>query len=168
MKPLKISKTDLLKHLGLGILFAALLYLILYLSIGLNYMAMAVSIYRVPWVPFYFAFACFMFYVFGLIFQAIMQPKFENNNLKTIFKSAGIYWGILIFYMCFFILGSSLLLMNFFFAISLMLAAPMLLLCSFVSSMLYAKTNNILAGAITNTVFLVLIVATTSPFMSIF
>lgn len=166
VRPFRLSRPILLKQMGLGIMFAFILYLILYTSIGLNYMAMAASIYRAVWIPFYLIQAFIMFYIFSLFFQGMLQSKMEKG-LKGILKASGLNWIIVSFYMCFFILGVSLLQGSFFFAIALILAVPMILLCSFVSSVIYAKTGSIIAGSMTNCVFIVFIVATTSPFMSL-
>ena len=163
LKPFKIPKKDLIKQIALGTILAIILYMVLYLSIGLNYMGMAPSISKIPWIPLYFGVFIFIFLVFHLVFNVVLDPKFEDS-LKGLIKSSCLAFGILILYVSAVILIPCIIIGNYFLLMVLFLAIPIYILTVFTSAMLYKKTGSILPATIANTLFLVLILATLSPF----
>jgi len=163
LKPFKVPKKELLKQIALGAILGIALYLILYLSIGLNYMGMYPSINKIIWLLLYFPVFFFIFLVFHLLFNIVLDPKFEDS-LKGLIKSSCLACGILILYVSVLIIGFCILISNYFLLMVLFLAIPIYLLTVFTSAMLYKKTGSILPAAIVDTLFLVLILATLSPF----
>ncbi len=162
-KPFKVPRKDLLKQILLGTILGIILYFILYLSIGLNYLGMAPSISKIPWLPIYFAIFILIFLVFHMVFNILLGPKFENS-LKGLIKSACVAFGILTLYLGSLILIVCIIMNNYFLLMVLVLAVPIYLLTVFTSALLFQKTGSIIPAAITNTIFLVLLLATLSPF----
>ena len=161
-----ISCRDILRNILLGTILSVLLYIILYLSFGLNYIGMAISAYRIIWVPFYYVIALLILYINSLMFQMVLQAKI-GDGIKGILKSAGLTFAFQIIYMGTMILVPCMIINDYFLAIALILTAPILLLSAFTSSVIYQKTgNNIIAGAITNALFIVCFIGTLSPFMN--
>ncbi len=165
-EPFKVSRGVILRNILLGVILSVLLYIILYLSFGLNYIGMAISAYRIIWVPFYYVIALFILFINSLMFQMVLQAKM-GDGIKSILKSAGLTFAFQITYMSTMILVPCMIINDYFLAIALILTAPILLLSAFTSSVIYQKTgNNIIAGAITNALFIVCIIGTLSPFMN--
>lgn len=162
-EPFKDSKENIVRQIILGTILAIILYLILYLSFGLNYLGMAPSIYKIPWIPIYFAITMFLFLVFSLLFLVIM-PHNLDAGFKGLFKTVGIDFTLLMIYACTFILVPCILMGNYFLVMVLVLMAPILLLAVFNSAILYQKTGNIIAAAIVNTLFIICLNVTLSPF----
>ncbi|MFX0187830.1 MAG: serine aminopeptidase domain-containing protein [Candidatus Hodarchaeota archaeon] len=165
IKPFRVKREDLFRQIALGAIIASILYTILYLSIGLNYLGIIPSLNKFLWIPIYFAIGFFMFIIFSILFQAIIQVKFEKG-LRNLFKAALLHYVIVMVYFISYILIICVLLGNFFYIMFLYFAVPMFLLSVFISALLYQKTRNILSGAIVNTVFFILIICTLSPLTS--
>ncbi|MHA1439232.1 MAG: alpha/beta hydrolase [Promethearchaeota archaeon] len=163
-EPFRESRAVILKHIILGTILALSLYVILYLSFGLNYIGMAPSLFKIIWIPIYFGITFFIFIVFGLIFQMILQSKLEKEKVNR-FKIAALIFGIQVGYICTIILVPSLVAGTLFPVILLIVIIPLDLLLVFVSIVLYQKTGNILAGAIINTFIIVCIICTLAPFI---
>ncbi|TFF94459.1 MAG: alpha/beta hydrolase, partial [Promethearchaeota archaeon] len=83
-EPFQISRDSLIRNILLGSILAILLYLILYLTIGLNYLGMAPNITKWPWIPIYFVVMCFNFLIFQMIFNGAGQNKLGDTNKDTL------------------------------------------------------------------------------------
>ena len=162
-KPFKEPKKDLLRQIILGTILGVILYLILYVSIGLNYLGMAPSVNKVLWIPLYLAVFIFIFLVFHLVFNILFDAKF-GRTLKELIKSSLLAFGILTLYLTILILAFCIAVGNYFLLMVLVIAIPIYLLTVFTSALLFQKTGSIIPAAIANTIFLVLLLATLSPF----
>ena len=162
-EPFKGSRNQLLRQIGLGTILAAILYVILYLSFGLNYIGMAPGLSKLPWVPIYFAINLFTLIVLGLFSQLIIQSKLENGQglIKTILLT----FGIIMVYVCTLITVPCIIMGNYFIMIFLYIITPLTLLVSVISVILYKKSGNIIAGSIVNTLYITNLMCTLAPFM---
>ncbi len=148
----------------LGAILSVLLYTILYLSIGLNYLGIIPSLHKFLYIPIYFAIGIFYYIILSTLFQVVLQNKFEDN-IKGIFKIASLSFAFIMVYLITYILLLCLLLGSFFFIQILYFAVPIVFLSVFTMALLYQKTGSILVGAIVATFFVVGIISTLSPFM---
>ncbi len=162
IKPFRGKREDLLREIALGAILASILYTILYLSIGLNYLGIIPSLNKIPWVLIYLALGFFMLLIFSIFFQVVIQEKFEKG-IKNFFKAALLQYSVLMVYFITFILIFCVLLGTMFYDMFFYFAIPMFLLAVFLSALLYQHTGKILAGALVNTVFILLIICTLSP-----
>ncbi|MFW9992209.1 MAG: alpha/beta hydrolase [Candidatus Odinarchaeota archaeon] len=156
------GKESLLRHVLLGVVLSPILYIILHLSIGLNYYAILPSIAKIIISPVYMAIGFIIFTVFGLFFQAIIQNNLEDN-FRGLIKATSITFGVQIQYMVFYLLLLSLAMGSFFtFGVYLPVTIPTTLLASSVSVFLYKKTGNIVAPTMINAFFITLMTCTVS------
>jgi len=162
--PFNEPRSQLIRQISLGVILAIIMYVILYLSLGLNYIGMVPSLFKLPWVPIYFAVAIVAMLIFSIFFQMTLLPKFEKG-FRGLFKNSVLTFGLLMLFLCTFIIGACIAMNDFFILIFLWIITPIALLVSFVSSFLYQKTGNILAGTIVNSLFLVNLVCTLSPYL---
>ena len=162
--PFKMSRDNLLRQILLGTIISIVLYVILYLSIGLNYLGIVPALHKVLWIPIYFAIAFIIFLVYNELFHMIILEKFKND-LKNLVKVVLLIVGFQLVYTITYILLLCFLLGSFFFAIILYIAIPLYVVCNFASALLYQKTKSIIAGTLVSTVVTILLVATLSPFM---
>ena len=162
-RPFQGARTQLLRHIGLGTILAAILYIILYLSFGLNYIGWAPGISKIPWVPIYFAANIFTILILGLFSQLVLQPKLKNSYgpLKTIL----ITFGVIMIYICTVITLPCIVMGNYFIMIFLYIVTPLAFLTSVVCVVLYQKTGNIISATIVNATYLTLIMCTLAPFI---
>ena len=161
----KKPKELLLRELALGVLLTVVLYVILYLTVGINYFAIAPYFIKILWIPPYYAVYFFVFIILGILFNSIIQPMI-GITLRDTCKAALLSATLQILYFVIYILILSILIGSFFFVLTFIIAIPLLLLSSFTSSMLYQKTGNVISGAIVNTTIFVGIIVTLSPFMT--
>ncbi|TFG20089.1 MAG: hypothetical protein EU529_15470 [Promethearchaeota archaeon] len=161
-KPFRDKRGELLREIALGAILASILYTILYLSIGLNYLGIIPSLNKIPWVLIYMALGFFMLLIFSIFFQVVIQAKFEKG-MRNLFKAALLQYSILMVYFISYIMIFCILMGTMFYNMFFYFAIPMFLLAVFVSALLYEQTGKILAGAIVNTVFILLIICTLSP-----
>ncbi len=165
-KPIDIPKETLIRHISLGIGLTFLLYVILYLSLGINYIGIIPSISKVLWIPFYFIPMFLTYYIYSFTFKTVAQKNFRNN-LTGIFKSSLLTFGIQYLYIIIYILGISFLSGSlFYFGTMIPVATPILILASFVYAVTYQKTKNILVAVIINSLFFLIIISTISPMQS--
>jgi hypothetical protein len=167
-KPFIETQQNILKQIILGIGLAIILYFILYLSIGLNYLGLVPSLFnKILWIPIYILVVFLMYFIFSLLFQEILQKKIGKgpNNLL---KASLMGYGLQMVYFITYILLICFLLGGFFFIQFLYFAVPIFLLSNFISAILYQKIGKqgILVAAIINTLFLTFLIGTLSPFMS--
>ncbi|MGQ4876373.1 MAG: alpha/beta hydrolase [Promethearchaeia archaeon] len=165
--PFKDSKSLIVKNIIIGIISAIFLFLILYLSIGLNSYGILPSITKYPFIPVYFAFNLFAFIVISILFNMIIQPKISNDNSKDIIKSFLLQSLYLISFLSIIIVGICVISRNYFLMMVLMIAPPYLLLIAFNSAFYYKKTGNIIVGSITNTLFATFIACAFSPYINL-
>jgi dienelactone hydrolase len=156
---------EIYKQVILGILLIAILFSIIYISVGLNYLGVLPSINpKLIWIPLYFFMSFLMFLIYGLSFQENFQSKLKTKT-NYLFKSSIYTFGFLIIYFTGIILLLCLLLRGFFFIIFLYIAIPLFLLLGAISAILYYKTKNILTATIINALINTMIISTLSPFM---
>jgi len=163
--PFRGSKIQLLRQIGFGAILATILYLIIYVSFGLNYMGMVPGLSKIPWVPIYFAANLFTLLIFSSLAQFVVQSKFEEERgpLKTIVLT----FGAIMLYLGSLITGFCIALGNYFVMIFLYIITPLSLLIAAVLVVSYQKTGNIIMGAIVSTLYITLLTCTLAPYMFI-
>ncbi|MHA1509657.1 MAG: hypothetical protein ACTSO6_13250, partial [Promethearchaeota archaeon] len=77
-KPFK-GRNIFLRQIILGAIFGAMLFLIVYLSIGLNYLGLVPSITKFWTMPIYFAISFFVILILNMVTQVILQNKFSDS-----------------------------------------------------------------------------------------
>ncbi len=165
-KPFKSSRNDTLRQFLLGAVLAIILTIIIYLSGGLNYLGMLPSLVKLPWVPLFIVINFIMFLIYGLFFHGVLQNKFDTD-LKSLIKVSFMIFGLpfLYWFTYLFILG--LITRSFFyFGNFVPFAIPLFLMNGFLSTLIYQKTGNVIAGALVNTLFFTLMICTISPYQS--
>ncbi|MFX1585970.1 MAG: alpha/beta fold hydrolase, partial [Promethearchaeota archaeon] len=168
LKMLKTPFESPISNIGKSILYGfiliTLLYLVLYSSIGLNYVGMIPSISKAWIVAIYFVITFLLFLVFGILFQFVIQSKIQNTKKGTL-KAILIQFGVLLIYIAVYLLLISALMGNlFFFGVMIPIAIPLNLLIAGVSVYTYKKTGNIIAGTLIAAVLFVMIVCTFAPY----
>ncbi len=165
-KPFKTSRNDILRQFLLGAILAILLTIIIYASGGLNYMGMLPSLVKLPWVPIFLVINFIIFMIYGLLFHGIFQNKFDKGFKHLVKASFGIF-GFTFLYWFIYLLIFSLITRSFFYFGNFMpFAIPLLLMVGFLSTLIYQKSRNIIAGALVNTLFFTLMICTISPYQS--
>jgi len=165
-KPFKTSRNDILRQFLLGAILATILTIIIYVSGGLNYLGMIPSLVKVPWVPIFMVINFIIFMIYGLLFHGIFQNKFEKG-FKPLVKVSFTIFGFTFLYWFVYLLIFSLIMGSFFyFGNFLPLAIPIFLMNGFLSTLIYQKSGNIIAGALVNTLFFTLLICTISTYQS--
>jgi len=160
-RPFK-GRNTFLRQAILGVILAVMLYLIVYLSIGLNYLGMLPSITKLWTVPIYFVISFFVILILNLFTQAIIQNKFTDtikNNMKALFLGALFP---LLYFIVYLLLVSVLMRSLYFFGAFIPISILMFTLTSGVSVLTYRKTGNIITGAIVNAILLTFLIVTMS------
>ncbi|MFW9822161.1 MAG: hypothetical protein ACFFE4_04465, partial [Candidatus Thorarchaeota archaeon] len=148
-----------------GIL-AVVLTVIIYLSGGLNYMGMIPSIVKIPWVPVFMLINFIIFLIYGIFFHGILQNKIGEGN-KPLVKLSLMLFAIQLIYWFSYLFTVGLIMRSFFyFGSFLPFSFPIFLLSSFLSTLIYKKSKNVIAGALVNTLFFTLLICTISPYQS--
>jgi len=158
-RPFK-GRNTFLRQAILGVILAGILYLIVYLSIGLNYLGMFPSITKLLTVPIYFVISFFVILILNLLTQAVIQNKFTDtikNNMKALFIGALFP---LLYFMVYLLLVSVLMRSLYFFGAFIPISILMFTLTSGVSVLTYRKTGNIITGAIVNAILLTFLIVT--------
>jgi hypothetical protein len=165
-KPFQTSRSNLIRHFILGLILSIIIALIIYLSGGLNYMGMAPSLIKIPWMFLVVPITFLIFMIYSLINQGVFHDKIERG-LKGLVKMTllnfvfqFVYW-FLFLLMLGGIMGSL-----FYFGSFMPFAIPLFLLMSVFSTFIYQKTGNIIAGAMVITLFFTLLICTISPYES--
>ncbi|MCP4762522.1 MAG: hypothetical protein GY870_12140, partial [archaeon] len=104
--PFQKEQKILLKEISFGVILMILLYGILYFSIGLNYLNLGVSIFKVLWLPVMYVPIFILVILFSIMMQGILQQKFLKDS-KGVIKTVGLSFGLNMSYLCFFIVGLS-------------------------------------------------------------
>jgi hypothetical protein len=165
-KPFNISRNSIVRQFLLGAILAMLLTLIIYLSGGLNYIGMVPSLIKVPWFLLFLILNFIIFMIFGLIFHGVIQNKFETDSISLL-KVSFLIFGFLFLYIFTYLFILALITRSFFYFGSFIpFSIPLYLMNAFLSTKIYQKTGNIIAGAIVNTLFFTLFICTISPYQS--
>jgi len=160
-RPFKCRGSFLRKAI-LGALLAAMLFVIVYLSIGLNYLGLVPSITKVWTIPIYFVINFFVIVILNLVTQVILQNKFSDSikdTMKVLFLGAIFP---LVYYIVYLLLVSVLMRSLFYFGTFIPISILMFTLTSGISIISYRKTGNITTGAIVNAVLLTFLIVTMS------
>ncbi|MFX1384317.1 MAG: hypothetical protein ACFFBP_17920, partial [Promethearchaeota archaeon] len=162
---IKRRKGQLLKESIFGGIIFTILFLVLLLSIGLNYFAIVPYYIKLFWAIPYFLVFFFLFIMVGLISNVIIQPRF-TNDIKGTIKVGLLTSTLMTTYFIVYILVFSMISGNYFFILTFFIAVPLNLLSGLVSAILYQKTGNIIAGSIVSTILYVVMLTTLSPTIS--
>jgi pimeloyl-ACP methyl ester carboxylesterase len=165
-KPFKGSRNDTFRQFLLGTVLAIILTIIIYLSGGLNYLGMLPSLIKIPWVLLFIVINFIMFMIYGLYFHGVLQNKFDTD-LKSLIKASFMIFGLLFIYWFTYLFILGLITRSFFyFGNFVPFAIPLFILNGFLSTLIYQKTGNVIAGALVNTLFFTLMICTISPYQS--
>jgi len=156
------GRNRFLRQLALGAILATILYLISYLSIGLNYLGLFPSIIKIWTIPIYFVIGFFVILILNIITQVIIQNKFDDSIINTI---KILFLGFILpflYYFLYLLLIGVVLRSFFYFGTFIPISLVMFTLTSAVSIITYRKTGNIITGAIINAVILTFLIVTMS------
>ncbi len=160
--PLKEEKRVILREIVLGFVLGVLLYIIAYLSIGLNYLGILPSYTKFLYIPLYFILLFIIILVPGILYYLIIPTKFEKNLTGSL-KTASLAFILQFSYIFIYLLGLSVLINNYYyFGSYIPIAIPLFLLISFTSIISYKKTGNIIVGTIISALFFTLFLLTLS------
>lgn len=124
------------------------------------------SLLKIPWMFLFLVINFIIFMFYGLFFHGILQNKFERGN-KPLIKLSFTIFGILFLYWFTILFIVGIITRSFFYFGSFIpLTLPMLLINAFLSTLIYQKSGNIIAGAIVNTLYVTLIICTISPYQT--
>jgi len=160
-RPFK-GRNTFLRQMILGAILGTMLFLIVYLSIGLNYLGLVPSITKIWTIPIYFVISFFVILILNLITQVILQNKF-NDSIKDTLKVLllGAVFPLL-YYIVYLLLVSVIMRSLFYFGTFIPISILMFTLTSGVSILTYRKTGNITTGAIVNAILLTFLIVTMS------
>jgi len=160
-RPFK-GRNTFLRQIILGAILGTILFLIVYLSIGLNYLGLVPSITKFWTLPIYFAISFFVILILNMVTQVILQNKFSDSikdTMKVLFLGAIFP---LLYYIVYLLLVSVLMRSLFYFGTFIPISILMFTLTSGVSILSYRKTGNIITGAIVNALLLTFLIVTMS------
>ena len=152
----------LLRQIIAGAVLGAILYIIVYLSAGLNYLGLVPALTKVWTIPIYFVICFFVILILNMLTQVVIQNKFSDSikdTLKVLFL--GVLFP-LVFYIVYLLLVSVLMRSLFYFGTFIPISILMFTLTSGVSVITYRKTGNIITGAIINAILLTFLIVTMS------
>ncbi len=156
------GRNRFLRQLALGVILATLLYLISYLSIGLNYLGLFPSITKIWTMPIYFVISFFVILILNLMTQVIIQNRFGDsisNTIKILFLGFILPF---LYYFVYLLLIGVVMRSLFYFGTFIPISLVMFTLTSAVSIITYRKTGNITTGAVINAVILTFLIVTLS------
>jgi pimeloyl-ACP methyl ester carboxylesterase len=157
------GKGTFLRELLLGFILATILYLVAYLSIGLNYLALLPSLIKVWTIPIFFVIMFFINLVYSMITQLYLQNKLKDrliDDLKVVFL--GFIFPFFYFFVFLLILGV-ITGSYFYFGNFIPISLVAFTLNSAVSMFLYKKTGNIVAGTVISAILITFLIITMSP-----
>jgi len=165
-EPFQTSRNNLLRHFILGLILSITIALIIYLSGGLNYMGMAPSLIKIPWMFLIVPITFVIFMIYSLINQGVLQGKI-GRGLKSLVKMTllNFVFQFLYWFLYLLIIGG-IMGSLFYFGSFMPFAIPLFLIMSAFSAFIYQKTGNIIAGAMVITLFFTLLICTISPYES--
>ena len=156
------GRNRFLRQLALGTILGTVLYLISYLSIGLNYLGLVPSVTKIWTMPIYFVISFFVILILNLITQVIIQNRFDDSIINTI---KILFLGFILpflYYFVYLLLIGVVMRSLFYFGTFIPISLVMFTLTSAVSIITYRKTGNIITGAIINAVILTFLIVTMS------
>ncbi len=156
------GRNRFLRQLALGAILATILYLISYLSIGLNYLGLFPSLTKIWTVPIYFVLSFFVILILNLMTQVIIQNRFDDsitNTIKILFLGFILPF---LYYFVYLLLIGVVLRSFFYFGTFIPISLVMFTLTSAVSIITYRKTGNITTGGVINAVILTFLIVTLS------
>ena len=156
------GRNILLRQVIAGVVLGAILFIIVYLSVGLNYFGLVPSLTKVWTIPIYFVICFFIILILNLVTQVILQNKFDDSiksTLKVLFLGAIFP---LFYYIVYLLLVSVLMRSLFYFGTFIPISILMFTLTSGVSVICYRKTGNIITGAIVNAILMTFLIVTIS------
>ena len=156
------GRNRFLRQLALGVILATVLYLISYLSIGLNYLGLFPSITKIWTMPIYFVISFFVILILNLMTQVIIQNRFGDsisNTIKILFLGFILPF---LYYFVYLLLIGVVMRSLFYFGTFIPISLVMFTLTSAVSIITYRKTGNITTGAVINAVILTFLIVTLS------
>ncbi|MHA1270730.1 MAG: alpha/beta hydrolase [Candidatus Helarchaeota archaeon] len=165
-RPFEIPKIRLLKEICLGIILTIILYIIIFLSFGLNYIGFVPGISKLPWIPIYYAIGMFLMLIYSILFQLVLLQKFKNG-IKEQIKAILLIFTLLMIYICTFIIVPCIIINNYFIVIFLYIITPIIILVASISVVLYKKTGNIISASIINTTIIISLACTLAPYINV-
>jgi len=156
------GRNAFIRQVMLGLVLAIMLYLIVYTSIGLNYLGLVPSITKIWTIPIYFVICFFVILILNLLTQVVIQNKFSDSlrdTIKVLFLGAIFP---LLYYIVYLLLVSVLMRSLFYFGTFIPISILMFTLTSGVSILSYRKTGNIITGVIVNAILLTFLIVTMS------
>ncbi|MHA1723645.1 MAG: alpha/beta hydrolase [Promethearchaeota archaeon] len=160
--PFREKKSRIFIKIALGIILFAILFGILYLSIGMNYLGIVPPFLKIPFIAVHGLIGAFILLVEDMIFRLIIHSRYPFIR-KNLIKMALVSFGYQSFYYFTYILSFCIHLGNYhYFGIYMPIGLPVLLLISFISSISYQKTGNVLTGMTINTLFIIPFLCTLS------
>ncbi|UCC19326.1 MAG: alpha/beta hydrolase [Promethearchaeota archaeon] len=162
-KPFGGGRIKFLRELALGVILVAILYVIAYFSIGLNYLALLPSIDKIWTIPIFFIIYFVVILIQNILMQMVIQNKFSDSlkdNLKIIFL--GFAFPFLYFFI-YLLIVAGITRSFFYFGVFIPIAIIMFILTSAVSVITYKKTGNIISASFINAVLSTFLVITMSP-----
>lgn len=166
LKPFKTSRSETLRQFLLGGILAIILTIIVYLSGGLNYLGMIPSLVKVPWVPIFMVIHFIIFMIYGILFHGVFQNKFEESYKSLVKVSLAIFGFIFLYWLIILLIFSLIMGSFFYFGNFIPFAIPLFLINGVLSTLIYQKSGNVIAGALVNTLFFTLMICTISPYQS--
>ncbi len=156
------GRSRFLKQLALGAILGTIIYLISYLSIGLNYLGLFPSLTKIWTVPIYFVLSFFVILILNLMTQVIIQNRFGDSISDTI---KILFLGFILpflYYFVYLLLIGVVMRSLFYFGTFIPISLVMFTLTSAVSIITYRKTGNIITGAVINAIILTFLIVTMS------
>ncbi len=151
-----------LRQVIAGVILGAILFIIIYLSVGLNYLGLVPALTKVWTIPIYFFICFFVIVILNLVTQVVIQNKLSDSlgdTLKVLFL--GTIFPLL-FYIVYLLLVSVLMRSLFYFGTFIPISILMFTLTSGVSIICYRKSGNVITGAIVNAILLTFLIVTMS------
>lgn len=156
------NRSKRLREFLLGAILSIILYIIVNISVGLNYFGMEPSVNKFIYIPLYLVIEFFILMVFNIFANSTLQIKFEKGR-KGQLKAGFLILGLQLIYMIVFLLFLSYLQGSLFtFGVFMPVVVPITILGSYVSVALYEKTESIIPGTIIATVIIILQTITVS------
>jgi len=157
------GREKILRQIILGAVLSTILYLIAYLSTGLNYLGFLPSITKMWTIPIYFAISFIIFLMFNMLTQVILQNKYDDNRIGLLKAGFPGFLFPFVYYFTYLLIFGVVLGSYFYFGNFMPIASVMFPLTTFVSVVSYKKTGNIIVGAIVNSFILTILIVTMSP-----
>jgi len=117
-------------------------------------------------VPLFLIINFIIFMIYGLLFHGVFQNKFEKGFKPLVKVSFGIFGFTFLYWFTYLFIFSLIMRSFFYFGNFIPFAIPLFLMNGFLSTLIYQKSGNIIAGAIVNTLFFTLMICTISPYQS--